>query len=215
MKSYVQLPMSHPEPLPPAFHDDDVRYPEALVRLFLEEFTQAGETVFDPFAGYGTTLRVAEAMGRAAFGLELVEERVRYARTRLRQPANLIHGDARRLASYDLPTFAFSITSPPYMGRDDPQDPLAAYRLPGHGYQAYLDGLRSLYEQLRARMQPGRAVVIEAANLKVDGQVTTLAWDIAQAVSQVLHFEGEVAVGWDPTYGFGYDHSYCLVFTAP
>jgi hypothetical protein len=31
----------------------------------------------------------------------------------------------------------------------------------------------------------------------------------------VLRFEGEVVVDWEPTYGFGYDHSYCLVFKAP
>ena len=44
--------------------------------------------------------------------------------------------------------------------------------------------------------------------------LTTLAWDIAKAVSQVLRFEGEIVVGWN-TCGFGYDHSYCLVFAKP
>ncbi len=56
-------------------------------------------------------------------------------------------------------------------------------------------------------------VVIEVANLKAPDGVTRLAWDIADVVSEVLHFEGEVVIGWD-TYGYGYDHSYCLVFTS-
>jgi hypothetical protein len=42
--------------------------------------------------------------------------------------------------------------------------------------------------------------------------VTPLAWDVAAAVSQVLRFEGEIVVCWDH-YGYGYDHSYCLVFS--
>lgn len=62
-------------------------------------------------------------------------------------------------------------------------------------------------------MRPAGTVVLEVANLKVGGQVTTLAWDIAQELSQVLRFEGGVIVCWDK-YGYGYDHSYCLVYSA-
>lgn len=54
--------------------------------------------------------------------------------------------------------------------------------------------------------------MIEVANLKDARGVTTLAWDIGTAVSTVLHFEGEIIVSWD-TYGYSYDHSYCLVFS--
>jgi len=50
--------------------------------------------------------------------------------------------------------------------------------------------------------------------------VTPLAWDIAKEVSKIFHFEGEIVVGWKTkgvskgkgNYGYGYDHSYCLVF---
>ena len=61
-------------------------------------------------------------------------------------------------------------------------------------------------------MKPPGHVVIEAANLKKRGHVTTLAWAIAREVSKVLHFEGETVIGWD-RYGYGYNHSYCLVFS--
>ncbi len=97
------------------------------------------------------------------------------------------------------------------MNAADPEDPLAAYSLPGQGYAAYLGGLHAIYAQLAAVLKPGARAVIEVANLKRAGTVTTLAWDIARAVSAVLQFEGEVVVGWDQ-YGYGYDHSYCLVF---
>ena len=35
--------------LPVRFRQDDVRYSENLVELFLQEFTSAGDIVFDPF----------------------------------------------------------------------------------------------------------------------------------------------------------------------
>jgi hypothetical protein len=105
------------------------------------------------------------------------------------------------------------MTSPPYMNRNDTEDPFTAYRAKGKGYSAYLHDIRSIYVQLRKLMKPTGTIVLEVANLKLDGQVTTLAWDIAQEVSRVLRFEGEVVVCWEKNR-YGYDHSYCLVYSA-
>jgi tRNA G10 N-methylase Trm11 len=212
MKTFLQLANQQHSALPAAFEQDDVRYAPALVEAFLAEYTRPGDLVFDPFAGFGTTLVVAEAMGRRPLGLELDPRRVEYVRTHLRDPGAIRQGDARRLRDYDLPPIDFSLTSPPYMNAGDPEDPLAAYAVPGQGYAAYLDGLRDIYAQLARRLRPGARAVIEAANLRSTGTVTTLAWDIARAVSSVLTFEGETVIGWDQ-YGYGYDHSYCLVFS--
>jgi DNA modification methylase len=213
MKTHLHLELTHPHALPAVFQDDDVRYPESLVEHFLQEFTLPGDTVLDPFAGYGTTLFVAERMGRIPFGVELNAAKVLYARSQLAQPENLIEGDSRSLAAIALPAIDFSITSPPYMNKDDKEDPFTGYRLESQGYPAYLRDIRSIYEQLRIHMKPAGKVVLEIANLKRNGQITTLAWDVAQEISTVMHFEGEVVVCWDH-YGYGYDHSYCLVYSA-
>ena len=214
VRTCLSLKLEHAEELPSAFRDDDDRYPEGLVEYFLREYTRVGDTVLDPFAGYGTTLIVAERLGRVPFGVELNEAKVNYARTKLTRPECLIQGDSRSLASIDLPAIDFSITSPPYMNKDDLEDPFTAYQAKSKGYQAYLHDIRSIYGQLRRHMKPAGTIVLEVANLKLGGQVTTLAWDVARQVSLVLHFEGEVVVCWDK-YGYGYDHSYCLVYTAP
>jgi len=213
MRTFIQLANTPAHPLPPEWQDDDVRYPDTLVTHFVQEWTKPGDVVFDPFAGFGTTLRVAEAMGRVIVGLEYDARRVEYIRTQLRNPEAIIHGDARHLASYKLPQFDLLITSPPYMQRDDPTDPLTAYSAPGRGYATYLDEIQSIYAQVAPLMRSGARAVIEVSNLKGAGGVTPLAWDIARAVGAVLHFEGEIVVGWEPHYGYGYDHSYCLVFT--
>ncbi|MEW5871105.1 MAG: class I SAM-dependent methyltransferase [Chloroflexota bacterium] len=212
MRTFLSLENKHQEPLPPDLQGDDVRYAPALVRHFLQEYTRPGERVIDPFAGLGTTLVVAEGMGRLPYGIEIDERKAAYCRSRLAHPENLVHGDARRLLSYDLPICDFSMTSPPFSTLEEASDPLSDYRVDGRGYKAYLRELRQIYAQLAQRMRPAGTVVIEAANLKQHGRLTTLAWDIAGEVGQVLHFDGEVVIGWDH-YGYGYQHSYCLVFS--
>ena len=70
-------------------------------------------------------------------------------------------------------------------------------------------------------MKLNSKIVIEVSNLKKGDVVTTLAWDIGKEISKILNFEGEIIVNWtsnntekaDGFYGYGYDHSYCLVFS--
>lgn len=213
MKTTIHLSIEHRYPLPHIFQDDDVRYSESLVEYFLEHYTQPGDVVFDPFAGFGTTLIVAERMGRISFGVELNQDRVNFARSKLAHPENLIQGDARFLENIDLPKIDFSMTSPPYMTKDNhPESPFAGYKITGEGYKDYLRDIRGIYKHLHARMKPTGKVVLEVANLKTEKQVTTLAWDVGKEISKVLHFEGETIVCWDKR-GYGYDHSYCLTYS--
>lgn len=212
MKTYIHLQHRRQDALRADLAGDDVRYPDALVRCFLEEYTRPGDVVFDPFAGFGTTLRVAEEMGRTACGLEYDRWRCDYARSCLRHPENLVGGDARRLSTYNLPPVNFSITSPPYTSRDGSMNPFTAYSTPGRGYETYLQDMQDVYRQLAAILTDEALAVVEVANLKGESGLTTLAWDVAHTIGGVMRFEGEVIVCWEPTYGYGYDHSYCLLF---
>ena len=55
MRTFIELENETKMPLPKQFENDDVRFPERLVALYIKEYTQEGDLVFDPFAGYGTT----------------------------------------------------------------------------------------------------------------------------------------------------------------
>ncbi len=49
-------------------------FPESLPEWFIKLFTEEGDWVLDPFAGSGTTLRVAQRMRRNSIGIEINEE---------------------------------------------------------------------------------------------------------------------------------------------
>ena len=55
--------------------------PVEALRRFVAFYTNPGELVVDPFAGGGTTVRVAVEMGRRAIGYEIVEQYITKARS--------------------------------------------------------------------------------------------------------------------------------------
>ena len=59
--------------------------PESLMRELIGLFTDAGETVLDPFMGSGTTLVAAKRLCRKAIGIEIEERYCEIAAERLRQ----------------------------------------------------------------------------------------------------------------------------------
>lgn len=59
---------------PPEFADDIYFSPE-LVQAFVHAYNEPGDLVLDAFAGFGTTLRVAENLGREPIGFEILPDR--------------------------------------------------------------------------------------------------------------------------------------------
>ena len=214
LKTYLSLKNSQSKALPPEFAGQDVRYSEGLVEHFLLQFTKPGDVVLDPFMGFGTSLIVAERLERTCYGIEFDQKRQQYVQSLLSRPKLALHGDSTKLSTLPIPAIDFSITSPPYMGKTHTENPFTAYSTVGGGYNEYLKDLSKIYGQLADKLKPNGHAVLEVSNLKhEDGSVTTLAWDIAKAVSEVLHFDGEIILNWQDDYGYGYDHSYCLVFS--
>jgi hypothetical protein len=192
-----------------------IRYPERFVRAFLEEFTRPGDVVLDPFAGFGTTLFVAQRMKRIGIGVEYDRKRAGMAGGKLRSPSRVIHGDSRKIGSYGIGLCDFCMTSPPYMQRHHKEQPLTNYTRPG-GYKTYLAGLRSTYAQIKKIMKPDAAILLEISNISGDRgkPMTTLAWDVAAELSEILFFERELVYchSGDTAESNTGQHSYCLLF---
>ena len=211
MKSILRFPHRFSHTLPDAFRGQDVRLSEPLLEHFIETLSDVGDVVFDPFAGYGTTLPCAEKLGRAGYGIERDVRRCDHGRSMLREPERLRRGDVRTVELEALPEIALCIGSPPYVHADDALDPLSASGEAGD-YSAYLDELRATYLAVSRRLREDGHLVIEVANLKARGRTTTLAWDLGMKLAGSLRFEGDTVIAWDDGYGHGYDHSYCLLF---
>src|SRR5699024_7565970 len=115
--------------------DEDVHMLQAVVDHVIQRCSEPGDLILDPFAGFGTTLQRAVALGRQAIGVELLPERVRAIQQRV-PAAEVVEGDARGLMSvlqnvrgHDRQTeITVILTSPPYMTREHHDaDPLTAY----------------------------------------------------------------------------------------
>jgi DNA methylase len=213
LPTVLRLPLRDGPPLPEKFAPVDVRFSEKLVAVLVERLTAPGDVVLDPFVGFGTTVVVAERLGREGWGAELDGERAAFVRTRVSTPERIFEADSRALDVLPIPGVKLSIASPPYSSPGEPCEALAAYHLPNAGYDAYLAGLQEVYRKVDALLTPDGWAVIEVSNIREPGRVTTLAWDVARAVGEILPFAGEIVIHWEPTYAYGYDHSYCLLFS--
>ena len=65
-------------------------FPRTLVEFFVKAFSDAGDIVFDPFLGSGTTMAAAHVLGRTGYGLEISPA---YCDVILRRMANLAGGE--------------------------------------------------------------------------------------------------------------------------
>ena len=195
---------------------DDIHFTEALAASVIGYASQPGELVLDPFAGYGTTLMVAERMGRRAIGIELVPEHLEIARRRTSGTARLILGDARELSRLVDESIDLVLTSPPYMpAADHPENPLTGYATDDGDYAVYLRELGTIFGQVATMLRPGGQVVVNVANVvATDGTVTPLASDLAGVIDEHVPLMGVTTLRWDEPPA-GLDGDYLLWFARP
>jgi len=200
---------------------ENVHFSESLATAVIEEYSATGDLVLDPFAGFGTTLVVAERLGRRAIGVELLLERSCQIEGRTSSDAAVVTGDARNLldliAEHHSPVLGpprvdLCLTSPPYMtANNHPENPLEAYETATGHYPTYLTELEDVFRQVSELLRPGGHAVINVANTVEAGVMTPLAWDLARVVSRHLRLLQECYICWDRQPP-GISGDYCLVF---
>lgn len=195
---------------PPPFEGNDIKYPEELVRHFLKHYTKKGDKILDPFAGLGTTLFVAEEMGRIPYGIEADERKFEWSAGQLQHWQNVICADSADMDKFALPRMDFCMTSPPYMPKHHKWNPLFAGDPKKAGYNTYLRRMKTIFQKIAMQMKKNAYVVVQADNLH--GRVyTPLVRDLSLVIEPSLKLEDEIIVKWDnpkPDYPF----TQCLVF---
>lgn len=202
MKPYLLLRAADLDAQRPHGEVDDVHFTESLAESVIADATAPGDVVLDPFAGYGTTLVVAERMGRRAVGVEVLADQVELVRSRTAGRARVVHGDSRRLGELVDGPVDLVLTSPPYMTTvGHPENPLTGYATDDGEYPTYLRELGEVFRQVATLLRPGGHAVVNVANVvtRHDGQdvVTPLAWDVGRVVAENLTFLGETFLCWD------------------
>lgn len=195
---------------------DEIHFTEALAASVIEHASRPGELVLDPFVGYGTTVAVAERLGRRAIGIELLPEHLEIARSKVGSHARLILGDARDVARLVEEPVDLVLTSPPYAtGAEESESPLQGYGGEGRGYLSYLEELGEIFSQVGAVMRPGGQLVVNVANVvATDGRVIPLASDLAEMIDAHLPLMGVTTLEWDEPPS-GLDGDYLLWFANP
>ena len=105
-KQVWDLPI--PNKSDPAFGKHTALMPEEIARRCVRLYSCVGDVVLDPFAGSGTTCRIAQEQGRHFVGYEIVEEYAALIEEKLGkpacvQPARSIRGPKARRASRAQP----------------------------------------------------------------------------------------------------------------
>jgi DNA modification methylase len=188
------------------------KFPEPLIRQFIQRFSQPGERVLDPMAGTGSALIAATACGREAYGIELNPAFCDIIRQRFEaQPADsnsrpiwkVSNGDASRAKTYHKlpPSFHYIVTSPPYWdmlrmkGAETQQKRQQAGLLQFYSddvrdvgniadYENFLASLVNIYRRIGALLEAGRHMTIIVKNVKKKGQIFPLAWDLSLRLSE-------------------------------
>ncbi len=222
------------------------KFPEDLVSKYIENFTTPDDWVFDPMVGTGSSLVAAQESGRRACGIELNSTFAEIAESRFetKPEVQLVVGDAGARENYEsLPEFFdYCITSPPYwdmlrMRGAETQAKRKKKGLPrwysdderdvGNlaDYAEFLKMLTEIYRVVAERLRPGRYMTIIVKNVKKQGVIYPLAWDIVEQLRGFLIFCGEQFWCQDDQrlapFGYRYAwvsntfHHYCLTFMKP
>ena len=197
------------------------KFPETMAQEFIEFFTKQGETVLDPMVGTGSTLVAAMRAGRNSAGIELnskyakiAEEIVEEERKRLGEQGNglraqVIHGDAAKIADFGLSTFDYVLTSPPYWdmlrakGSETQKKRRSSDELDVHysedpndlgniqDYELFLGKLVDIYKGLKPILREKAYLTIIVKNVKKGGKIYPLAWDIGRELGKTYTLKDE------------------------
>lgn len=176
-------------------------FPAELATDYIDFFTKPGESVLDPFLGAGTTMEIAELMGRLSTGIELEPTFVEFASKRTSHP--IIIGDS--LVEIDdkekFPdeSFDYVFTSPPYWntlhqsrgGNDDTRHKKRLERGEAIVYSdkaedlgnisdadEYIEKLITLFTGVHRVLKPKRYLTIIIQNLNYEGSLVPIAWQL-------------------------------------
>lgn len=176
----------------------------AQVAPFIEEFSEEGQLVFDPFAGLGTTLLAAGMMGRESVGLELdksrfdlLNRRIERHKEDLRCIPQTVHGDAL-LANYP-DNVDLLVTNFPYYHASEKGSDGNLYNI--SDYKDYLATIENVVRKCEKSLAEGGYMIAFCENIRMaNGNMLPQAYDICKILQQYFHLKEERIVLYNKPY---------------
>jgi hypothetical protein len=178
-------------------HGRDCGWVEQM-RPLIREFSQPGETVLDPFCGFGSTLIAAALEDRQGIGIEVDPGRVLLSNERLQRlgfsTQQILEGNCLdRLP--DIQPVDLILTNLPYFGcpsitdtADDQIDTTKITQIYGiETYSDFLARLDRIFAGLKQRLKPNGFIVATMQNARLNGITVPQAWDVAQLLAARYH----------------------------
>lgn len=220
--------------------DHPATFSPTMIEGFVKFFTKKGDNVLDPFAGIGSTMVACKRTGRIGYGIELNKKY--YELSLKRTPEfrnNIFNENASNIKKLNLPKMAFSISSPPYWNVLNRSTKDFKNNRTSNGfdvnysndtedlgniddYELFLKKLSKVYFDIFDSLKDGGYLTIIVKNVKKEGKMYPLAWDLARILSKkyVLKDEklwiqdkvGLAPYGYPSAWASNILHHYCLIF---
>lgn len=171
-------------------------FPEEIPHRLIKMFSFVGETVLDPFAGTGTTARVATRLGRDAICVEQNPDyaaRIAEDLAEFGESLRVEVGDCRKLTFIEDEEVDLIVTSPPYWNK-------AEYGGNGSnigsiaGYQEFLREMGPFFAEAHRVLKPGRKICIVTANVNQHTEYGLLTFPLATDFTNLMRESGFVMV---------------------
>jgi DNA modification methylase len=174
-------------------------FPAEIPKRLIKLFSLHGEQVLDPFAGVGTTARIALELGRSSIALEqnpTYAERIIRACEEVEDTEGtyeVVCGDARTLTGIEDGSVGLAVKSTPYWNKADYGD--AEINLGNIStYPAFIESLRPAFAECFRVLAPGRKFCVVTANVNQHTDHGLLTFPIAADLIRLLREVGFVLV---------------------
>ncbi len=197
-------------------------FPQKLAEKLIQIYTKNdGETILDPFLGIGSTLKAAYDLGKQGIGLDLNEDFIKIATTRVedsqqdllkpkvkKYKPKIYCDDSRKLSKYIKPnTVDLVITSPPYWNilnqkrtadkkeiRNYSEDDKDIGNI--EDYEDFLSNLKEVYTEVYKVLKPNKRCCSVVMDIRKKDKFFPLHEDQTRIMREI-GFELEEYVIWD------------------
>lgn len=172
--------------------------PEVPLRL-IKMYSFVGDTILDPFAGVGTTAKVANQLGRNSLCIEQNEAYAKRITRDVSLVANdswteVVAGDSRDMSFVDDNSVQLVVTSPPYWNKAN-YGSSAANVGNVEGYMDFFAEIAPVWTECLRVLEPGRKLCIVTANVSQHTENGLLMFPLAADFIVQLRDLGFLVVG--------------------